>query len=82
MAKIADDAWKMFIDTAGAMIADRDQEALVSFTKFVDQLPLVFGQVYKAVSYNISWDNSRSSVAKSTASESVLSYLCHVVLGY
>ncbi|XP_022750034.1 uncharacterized protein LOC111299224 [Durio zibethinus] len=46
MARSAsDDAWKIFIDTAGAMIPDRDQEALVSFTKFVDQLPSVFGQV-------------------------------------
>ncbi|EOY30099.1 Eukaryotic initiation factor 4F subunit p150 isoform 1 [Theobroma cacao] len=45
----SDDAWKMFIDTAGAMIADRDQEALVSFTKFVDQLPLVFGQVTEGI---------------------------------
>ncbi|KAA3477344.1 Eukaryotic initiation factor 4F subunit p150 isoform 1 [Gossypium australe] len=47
MARSAsDDAWKMFIDTAGAMIPERDQEALVSFTNFVDQLPSVFGQVY------------------------------------
>ena len=46
IANIADDAWKMFIDTAGAMIPNRDQEALDSFTKFVDQLPSVFGQVF------------------------------------
>ncbi|XVF35237.1 hypothetical protein REPUB_Repub18cG0128200 [Reevesia pubescens] len=51
MARSAsDDAWKMFIDTAGAMIPDRDQEALISFTKFVDQLPSVFGQVTQGIS--------------------------------
>ncbi|XWS26503.1 hypothetical protein CRYUN_Cryun26dG0037400 [Craigia yunnanensis] len=44
------DVWKMFIDTAGAMIPDRDQEALDSFTKFVDQLPSVFGQVTQGIS--------------------------------
>lgn len=51
MARSAsDDAWKMFIDTAGAMIPERDQEALVSFTNFVDQLPSVFGQVTQGIS--------------------------------
>ncbi|XVF88990.1 hypothetical protein PTKIN_Ptkin19aG0095700 [Pterospermum kingtungense] len=51
MARSAsDDAWKMFIDTAEAMIPDRDQESLVSFTNFVDQLPSVFGQVTQGIS--------------------------------
>ncbi|TYH12863.1 hypothetical protein ES288_A06G099600v1 [Gossypium darwinii] len=51
MARSAsDDAWKMFIDTAGSMIPERDQEALVSFTNFVDQLPSVFGQVTQGIS--------------------------------
>ncbi|MBA0626251.1 hypothetical protein Godav_003950 [Gossypium davidsonii] len=51
MARSAsDDAWKMFIDTAGAMIPERDQEAFVSFTNFVDQLPSVFGQVTRGIS--------------------------------
>ncbi|OMO86423.1 hypothetical protein COLO4_21171 [Corchorus olitorius] len=51
MARSAsDDAWKMFIDTAGAIIPDRDQEVLVSFNRFVDQLPSVFGQVTQGVS--------------------------------
>ncbi|XVE53810.1 hypothetical protein DITRI_Ditri03aG0032000 [Diplodiscus trichospermus] len=51
MARSAsDDAWKMFIDTAGAVIPDRDQEVLVSFTNFVDQLPSVFGQVTQGIS--------------------------------
>ncbi|KAB2024551.1 hypothetical protein ES319_D06G094100v1 [Gossypium barbadense] len=51
MARSAsDDAWKMFIDTAGAMIPERDQEAFVSFTNFVDQLPSVFGQVTQGIS--------------------------------
>lgn len=49
VANFADDVWKMFIDTAGAMIPDRDQETLDSFTKFVDQLPSVFGQVFISV---------------------------------
>jgi hypothetical protein len=39
------DAWKVLLDTAGAIIPDSEQEALISLTKFVDQLPSVFGQV-------------------------------------
>ncbi|KAH1056904.1 hypothetical protein J1N35_034969 [Gossypium stocksii] len=51
MARSAsDDVWKMFVDTAGAMIPERDQEALVSFTNFVDQLPSVFSQVTQGIS--------------------------------
>ncbi|KAK8553413.1 hypothetical protein V6N13_062220 [Hibiscus sabdariffa] len=51
MARSAsDDVWKRFIDTAGSVIPERDQEALVSFTKFVDQLPSVFGQVTEGIS--------------------------------
>ncbi|KAF2285085.1 hypothetical protein GH714_037801 [Hevea brasiliensis] len=44
------DAWKMLIDTAGAIIPDTEQEALTSITKFVDQLPSVFNQVTEGVS--------------------------------
>ncbi|GKV03720.1 hypothetical protein SLEP1_g15976 [Rubroshorea leprosula] len=51
MARSAtDDAWKALLDTAGQMVPDSDQEALVSFTKFVDQLPSVFGQVTEGIS--------------------------------
>lgn len=39
------DAWKVLLDTAGAIIPDSEQEALISLTKFVDQLPSVFNQV-------------------------------------
>lgn len=35
----------MLFDTAGAVIAEYDQEALVSLNKFIDQLPLVLNQV-------------------------------------
>ncbi|XP_068657953.1 uncharacterized protein [Aristolochia californica] len=44
------DAWKAIFDTAGALIQQYDQEALVSLTKFLDQLPSVMSQVTKGVS--------------------------------
>uniref|UniRef100_A0A2N9ETZ6 DUF1350 domain-containing protein n=1 Tax=Fagus sylvatica TaxID=28930 RepID=A0A2N9ETZ6_FAGSY len=44
------DAWKLLLDTAGAMIPDGDQESLVSLTKFVDQLPSVLNQVTEGIS--------------------------------
>ncbi|KAK9274146.1 hypothetical protein L1049_018960 [Liquidambar formosana] len=44
------DAWKVLLDTAGAIIPDNDQEALVSLTKFVDQLPSVLNQVTQGIS--------------------------------
>ncbi|CAK7352706.1 unnamed protein product [Dovyalis caffra] len=44
------DAWKVLLDTAGAIIPDTEQEALISLTKFVDQLPSVFGQVTEGIS--------------------------------
>ncbi|EEF46174.1 uncharacterized protein LOC8258693 [Ricinus communis] len=44
------DAWKMLIDTAGAIIPDSEQEALTSLTRFVDQLPSVMSQVTEGVS--------------------------------
>ncbi|KAF9680913.1 hypothetical protein SADUNF_Sadunf06G0171100 [Salix dunnii] len=44
------DAWKVLLDTAGAIIPDSEQEALISLTKFVDQLPSVFGQVTQGIS--------------------------------
>lgn len=40
-----DKTWKVLVDAAGAMIPNNDQETLTSLTKFVDQLPSVFGQV-------------------------------------
>ncbi|KAL7203073.1 hypothetical protein ACSBR1_034502 [Camellia fascicularis] len=42
--KVSGDAWKTLLDMA-AMIPDYDQEAVVSLTKFVDQLPSVLNQV-------------------------------------
>ncbi|KAL9399970.1 hypothetical protein Peur_008931 [Populus x canadensis] len=50
MARSASDAWKVLLDTAGAIIPDSEQEALISLTKFVDQLPSVFGQVTEGIS--------------------------------
>lgn len=44
------DAWKVLLDTAGTIIPDSEQEALISLTKFVDQLPSVFGQVTEGIS--------------------------------
>ncbi|KAF8393681.1 hypothetical protein HHK36_021928 [Tetracentron sinense] len=44
------DAWKMLLDTAGAMIQEYDQEAVVSLTKFIDQLPSVVNQVKQGIS--------------------------------
>lgn len=44
------DAFKMLFDTAGAVIAEYDQEALVSLNKFIDQLPLVLNQVSEGIS--------------------------------
>lgn len=39
------DAWKALFDLAGGFIREYDQEALVSLSKFVDQLPSVMNQV-------------------------------------
>lgn len=47
---VSGDAWNMVLNTAGAMMPDYDQEAMVSFTKFVDQLPLVLNQVRQGTS--------------------------------
>ncbi|XP_059453868.1 uncharacterized protein LOC132184305 [Corylus avellana] len=44
------DAWKMLLDVAGAMIAEGDQESLISMTNFVDQLPSVLNQVTQGTS--------------------------------
>lgn len=40
------DAWKMMLDTVGSVLQESEQEVLNSLTKFVDQLPLVFSEVY------------------------------------
>ncbi|XP_059663071.1 uncharacterized protein LOC132308834 isoform X2 [Cornus florida] len=51
MAKNASgDAWKMLLETAGAMMPDYDQEAVISLNKFVDQLPSVLDQVVQGIS--------------------------------
>lgn len=39
------DGWRTLIDVAERVLPDYDPEATVSLTKFVDQLPSVFGQV-------------------------------------
>lgn len=44
------DAWKALFDLAGGLIREYDQEAMVSMTKFVDQLPSVMNQVTEGVS--------------------------------
>ncbi|CAL9091592.1 hypothetical protein MUK42_20648 [Musa troglodytarum] len=44
------DAWKALLDTAGLLIQDYDQEAVVSLTKFIDQLPSVINQVTQGTS--------------------------------
>ncbi|KAL5698218.1 hypothetical protein ACHQM5_029285 [Ranunculus cassubicifolius] len=44
------DAWKTILDTAGSMIKQYDQEALVSLNNFIDQLPSVMNQVTQGVS--------------------------------
>jgi hypothetical protein len=43
------DAWKALFDLAGGLIQVYDQEAMLSLSKFVDQLPSVMNQVlYKS----------------------------------
>ncbi|PIA43205.1 hypothetical protein AQUCO_02000565v1 [Aquilegia coerulea] len=44
------DVWKTLLDTAGAVIKEYDQEAMVSLNKFVDQLPSVMNQVTEGIS--------------------------------
>ncbi|KAG8056860.1 hypothetical protein GUJ93_ZPchr0002g25919 [Zizania palustris] len=44
------DAWKALFDLAGGFIQEYDQEAMISLSKFVDQLPLVMNQVTEGVS--------------------------------
>ncbi|KAK6915836.1 Protein of unknown function DUF1350 [Dillenia turbinata] len=46
----SEDAWKMMRDTAAPMMTGYDEEALVSVSTFVDQLPFVFNQVAQGVS--------------------------------
>lgn len=41
---------KALIDVAERIVPDYDPEAAVSLTKFVDQLPSVFGQVAQGIS--------------------------------
>uniref|UniRef100_A0A453KUX9 Uncharacterized protein n=1 Tax=Aegilops tauschii subsp. strangulata TaxID=200361 RepID=A0A453KUX9_AEGTS len=43
-------AWKALFDLAGGLIREYDQEAMVSVSKFVDQLPSVMNQVTEGVS--------------------------------
>jgi hypothetical protein len=42
---ILGDAWKALFDLAGGFLREYDQEAMVSLSKFVDQLPSVMNQV-------------------------------------
>ncbi|PKA49567.1 hypothetical protein AXF42_Ash004107 [Apostasia shenzhenica] len=44
------DAWKALVHSAETSLQDLDQEIFTSLTKFVDQLPSVFGQVTQGTS--------------------------------
>lgn len=44
------DAWKALFDLAGGLLREYDQEATVSLSKFIDQLPSVMNQVTEGVS--------------------------------
>ncbi|KAL5229576.1 hypothetical protein ABZP36_028352 [Zizania latifolia] len=44
------DVWKALLDLARGFIQEYDQEAIVSLSKFVNQLPLVMNQVIEGVS--------------------------------
>ncbi|KAK9101604.1 hypothetical protein Scep_025034 [Stephania cephalantha] len=44
------DAWNAFLDTAKTVFQQYDQEAVVSLTKFADQLPSVMNQVTEGTS--------------------------------
>jgi len=46
LCSLTGDVLKLLLDTAGTTILNNDQEALKSFTKLVDQLPSVFGEVF------------------------------------
>uniref|UniRef100_A0A7N0UT91 Uncharacterized protein n=1 Tax=Kalanchoe fedtschenkoi TaxID=63787 RepID=A0A7N0UT91_KALFE len=51
MARSAsDDAWKVILETTGQLVSNVDEEAMVSLTKFTDQLPKVLSQVMEGVS--------------------------------
>ncbi|KAG9139978.1 hypothetical protein Leryth_010499 [Lithospermum erythrorhizon] len=43
-------AWKSLFDTAETIIPNYDPEAVLSLTKFVDQLPSVFGELAQGIS--------------------------------
>ncbi|KAG9139977.1 hypothetical protein Leryth_010499 [Lithospermum erythrorhizon] len=46
----ASGAWKSLFDTAETIIPNYDPEAVLSLTKFVDQLPSVFGELAQGIS--------------------------------
>ncbi|XP_077230030.1 uncharacterized protein LOC143863243 isoform X2 [Tasmannia lanceolata] len=51
MARITSgDAWKALFNSAGTVLREYNQEAMVSLTKFVDQLPTVMNQVTQGIS--------------------------------
>ncbi|XP_031500294.1 uncharacterized protein LOC116264297 [Nymphaea colorata] len=51
MARTASgDALKTLFDTAASIIEEYDREAVISLTRFTEQLPLVMNQVYEGVS--------------------------------
>ncbi|KAJ3677127.1 hypothetical protein LUZ60_002851 [Juncus effusus] len=49
-SNVTENAMKAFMDTAGAVIREYDSEALLSFNKFVGQLPSVFNQIREGTS--------------------------------
>ncbi|GMH10259.1 hypothetical protein Nepgr_012100 [Nepenthes gracilis] len=46
----ASDGWKGLVDLAGAVVSNNDQEAIVTFRRFLDQLPAVLDQVTQGIS--------------------------------
>ena len=54
-------AWKALFDLAGGLIREYDQEAMVSVSKFVDQLPSVMNQVSYLYESNLYFINEMCS---------------------
>jgi hypothetical protein len=52
----------MLLDVAGAMMAEGDQESLISMTNFVDQLPSVLNQVLRYFFFILLREHTRQSI--------------------
>ena len=73
------DAWKALFDLAGGFIREYDQEAMVSLSKFVDQLPSVMNQVLYESNFIYYFLQSGSSFFKKILQFSKKNY-CALVL--